>query len=212
MKMIIISILNEKGGAGKTTVSTNLACALMSKGYDVLLVDSDKQGSARDWSASAGDESSIPPIIGLDRPGLFKDLRQIGKSYDYVIVDGAPNLRELSVSAIKTSDHIIIPIQPSPYDIWAAESFVELIKTRQEITDGKPTASFLISRQIVGTKLSQDVRQAIVDYELPVMASFTSQRVIYPERATVGQSVIGSGDKEAEREIKALAEEVISWG
>lgn len=209
--MIILSVLNEKGGAGKTTVSTNLACALQAKGLSVLLVDSDPQGSARDWSASASDDTELPVIIGLDRPGLFKDLKSIGKNYDYVIVDGAPHVRDLSVSAIKMSDYIIIPVQPSPYDIWAAESFVDLIKTRQEIADGKPVASFLISRQIVGTKLSHDVRQAIVDYDLPVMKSFTSQRVIYPERATVGLSVIGSGDRAAEKEINALTEEVLSW-
>lgn len=210
--MIIVSVLNEKGGAGKTTISTNLACGLMQRGYDVLLVDSDPQGSTRDWSASADENSNNPPIVGLDRPALFKDLKTIGKNHDYVIVDGAPHIRDLSVSALKMSDHIIIPVQPSPYDIWAAESFVELIKTRQEITGGKPNASFLISRQIVGTKLSQDVRQAIIDYELPVMKSYTSQRVAYPECASMGLSVLNSSDNEAKKEITALTNEVLSWG
>jgi len=209
--MIILSILNEKGGAGKTTISTNLACALQHADKSVLIVDSDPQGSARDWSAAADENSDLPPVVGLDRPTLFKDIRSIGKNYDYVIVDGAPQVRDLAVSAIKVSDYVIIPVQPSPYDIWAAESFVELIKSRQEIADGKPDTYFLISRQIVNTKLSKEIREAITGYGLPVMNSFTSQRVVYPDKASTGESVVGGSDKEAESEIKAIANEVLSW-
>jgi chromosome partitioning protein len=84
----------------------------------------------------------------------------------------------------------LIPVQPSPYDVWAAESLVSLVKTRQDITEGIPKAAFVISRQIVGTKLANEVRKALNDYELPIMKSYTSQRVIYANSATTGSTVL----------------------
>ncbi len=210
--MSIIAVLNEKGGSGKTTISTNLARGLQLKGHQVLLVDSDPQGSARDWYAAAGEDSNLPPVIGLDRPALFKELRDLARSTDWVIIDGAPQLEELAVAAVKVADMVLIPVQPSPYDVWAAESLVELVKTRQEILEGRPEAAFLVSRQIVGTKLAREVRDALEEYGLPIMQAFTSQRVIYANSATNGSTVL---DAEAEgaaaREMKDLIKELTSW-
>ena len=73
--MKVIAVLNQKGGSGKTTIATHLARALQLQGSSVLLVDSDKQGSARDWSAV--DESNPVTVIGLDRPTLDRDLKNI---------------------------------------------------------------------------------------------------------------------------------------
>ena len=62
---IIISVLNQKGGSGKTTISSNLAHAIALDGHKVLLVDSDPQGSLRDWNEANGEE--LLPVVGLDR-------------------------------------------------------------------------------------------------------------------------------------------------
>lgn len=150
--MTILAVLNEKGGSGKTTISTNLARALQLSDKQILLVDSDPQGSARDWYASAGENNNLPPVVALDRPALFKELPTIIRGMAWVVIDGAPQIEDLAVAALKVADRVIIPVQPSPYDIWATESLVQLIKTRQEMTEGHPLAAFVISRQIVGTK------------------------------------------------------------
>ncbi|SCN46838.1 Chromosome (plasmid) partitioning protein ParA [methanotrophic endosymbiont of Bathymodiolus azoricus (Menez Gwen)] len=142
----VIAILNQKGGAGKTTLSTNIARALQSGGKNVLLVDSDPQGSARDWNAAS--DASFVPVVGLDRPTLSKDILSVKDDKDFVVVDGAPQIAEMAVSAIKCSDVILIPVQPSPYDIWACEDMVDIIKARQEVTNGLPKAAFIISRVI----------------------------------------------------------------
>jgi chromosome partitioning protein len=203
----IIAVLNQKGGAGKTTLSTNLARALQLDGDKVLLIDSDPQGSARDWNAAGNGE--LLAVVGLDRPTLAKDIQAIQDNQDWLIIDGAPQIAELAVAAIKCADMILIPVQPSPYDVWACEDLVEIIKTRQEVTNGKPKAAFIISRVIKNTQLSKEIGEALEGYGLPVFKNFTSQRVIYPKSAATGLTVLdveSSGDAAAE--IRAIAKEL----
>ena len=131
---VTIAVLNQKGGSGKTTIATNLAHVLKLADSKVLLVDSDPQGSARDWNEA--NNGQVLPVVGLDRETLPTDLKAISAGYDFVVIDGAPQIAKLSAAAVKAADLILIPVQPSPYDIWAASDLVELIQARQEITDG----------------------------------------------------------------------------
>jgi chromosome partitioning protein len=206
----IIAVLNQKGGAGKTTLATNLSRALQENNKRVLLIDSDPQGSARDWN-TAGD-GEIVSVIGLDRPTLSKDIQSIKENSDWIVIDGAPQIAELSVSAIKCADVILIPVQPSPYDVWACEDLVDVIKARQEVTEGSPKAAFVISRAIKNTQLSKEISDALKDYDLPVFENYTSQRVIYAKSAAVGSTVldIESGN-EAAKEILAIRVELVEF-
>jgi chromosome partitioning protein len=202
---MIVSILNQKGGVGKTTIAVNLASAFKSMGYKVLLVDSDPQGSARDWHAQNGGETL--DVIGLDRPTLDKDIMRFKKQYDVIFVDGAPGLPNMATRAILCSDVVLIPVQPSPYDVWSTSDLVGLLRQRQEIAEGKPRAAFIISRKIVNTILGREVRAVLEEYQLPVLANGTSQRVVYPSNDAEGKTALDS-DCEAKREILALAAEV----
>ena len=203
----IIAVLNQKGGAGKTTIATNLAHALQLEGHKVILVDSDPQGSARDWNAAS--DGALIKVIGLDRSTLAKDILAVVDNHDFIIIDGAPQIADLAIAAIKCADMILIPVQPSPYDIWACEDLVEIIKARQEITDGKPKAAFIISRVIKNTQLGNEIREALEGYELPVFKNFTTQRVIYAKSAATGLTVLSTETKEdAANEIRAIANEL----
>ena len=204
---LVISLLNQKGGSGKTTIATNLACGLKKKGYKTLLVDSDPQGSARDWNEC--NEASLIPVIGLDRETLPKDLSAVSDHYDIVIIDGAPQIQQLSAAAVKASDIILIPVHPSPYDIWAASDLVDLIKTRQSLTEGMPKAAFIVSRAIKNTNLSKDVSDALTSYGLPIFTSRTSQRVAYPASAAEGKTVYEhKKDIDAQKGIESLISEL----
>ena len=79
---------------------------------------------------------------------------------DFVVIDGAPQAADLAVSAIKAANFILIPVQPSPYDIWATAELVDLVKQRMEITDGKLRAAFVVSRAIKGTRIGNEITDA----------------------------------------------------
>jgi chromosome partitioning protein len=206
--MAVISVLNPKGGSGKTTLTTNLAQALYLRGNKVLIVDSDPQGSARDWHAAS--EANPLPLVSLDRANNIKTLFSMTASYDHIVLDGAAKLEDIIAAAIKASDFILIPVQPSPYDIWAASDLVDFIKARQEVTDGSPKAAFVITRHIEGTRLGDDVRKALDEYELPVFRTAITQRQVYPQTASEGRTVLDGDNAKARDEISALADELIA--
>lgn len=204
--MHVIAVLNQKGGAGKTTIATHLARALQLDGTDVLLVDSDPQGSARDWAAVREDQPV--PVVGIDRPTIERDLKRIAAK-DYIVIDGAPQAADLAISAIKAAGFILIPVQPSPYDIWATADLVDLVKQRIEVTDGKLQAAFVVSRAIRGTRISAEVTDALAGYGLPVLRSRVAQRVSYPGTAAAGTTVLDADPAgDAAAEIRALAAEL----
>lgn len=206
--MKVIAVLNQKGGAGKTTIATHLARAIQLDGQDVLLVDSDPQGSARDWAAVREDQPVT--VVGIDRPTIERDLKNLAKK-DVVVIDGAPQAADLAVSAIKAADFVLIPVQPSPYDIWATADLVELVKQRIEITDGRLRAAFVVSRAIKGTKIGAEVSAALEGYGLPVLSSRVIQRVVYPGTAAAGSTVLDAEPNgDAAAEIRALAAEIMA--
>lgn len=204
--MKVIAVLNQKGGSGKTTIATHLARALQLNGADVLLVDSDPQGSARDWAAVCEDQPLT--VIGIDRPTIDRDLKNIVRK-DFVIIDGAPQAADLAISAIKAANFVLIPVQPSPYDIWATADLVKLVKQRIEVTDGKLQAAFVVSRAIKGTRIGVEVTKALNGYGLPVLESRITQRVSYPGTAAAGSTVIDAEpNSDAAAEVCSLASEI----
>ena len=204
--MKVIAVLNQKGGSGKTTIATHLARALQLDGASVLLVDSDPQGSARDWAAVQEDNPIT--VVGIDRATIDRDLKAIGHK-DFVVIDGAPQAADLAVSAIKAASFILIPVQPSPYDIWATADLVELVKQRIEVTDGKLQAAFVVSRAIKGTRIGAEITEALAGYGLPVLESRITQRVSYPGTAAAGTTILDAEpDGDGSREIRALMNEI----
>ena len=185
---MIIGVLNQKGGVGKTTISVNLAHALSLMGHRVLLVDADPQGSALAWSAVRAEEPLFP-VVGMPKPTLHKDLPSIARDYAHVIIDGAPRVNELCRAAILASDRILIPVQPSPYDVWASEEIVNLIREARVYKENIK-AAFAINRKIVNTAIGRDVATALAAYELPVLEAILCQRVVFAESAAQGRTVL----------------------
>lgn len=205
-----IAILNQKGGSGKTTLSVNLARAYQLAGYSVQLVDSDPQGSARDWAEAGGVE--LLDVVGLDRKNLLASLEVKGASGapDITVIDGCPQASDMAVAAIRAADLVLIPVQPSPYDVWAAAELVDLVRTRQEVTDGRPQAAFVISRAIKTTKLAGEIAEALTGYGLPVLLAGTTQRVVYATTAGEGKTVFEEpASVAAQDEIRAIADEAL---
>ncbi|MGL5832027.1 MAG: ParA family partition ATPase [Waterburya sp.] len=208
---MIISVENQKGGVGKTTIAIHIAQALAMSNFTVLLVDADPQGSARDWAAAREDEPAFS-VIGLDRPTLHRDLPAIASNYDHVVIDGPPRVTDLARSVIIAADLVVIPVQPSPYDVWAASDVVGLIKEASVFKENLKSV-FVINRKIVNSAIGRDVVDALSSYEIPVLKSAVCQRIVFAESAATGMTVLETNVKSsAAKEIKALVDELMEIG
>lgn len=204
----VISILNQKGGVGKTTIAVHLATALALKKFRVLLLDADQQGSALDWSANRK-EAALFPVAGLPKPSIHKELPSLASNFDYVVIDGPPRVNEVARSAISASDLVVVPVQPSPYDVWAAKEIVDLL---DEVAVYKPNLlqAFVINRKIANTAIGRDVVDALSSYPLPVLKSSLCQRVPFAESAAQGLTVFElDPEMLASREMADLANELL---
>jgi chromosome partitioning protein len=213
MAAIVWSILNQKGGTSKTTTATNMAsCLAVKHGKRVLLVDLDPQGSATDWAAARGDtpgDIGVIPTVAMGK-ALARDLPRIASGYDYVLIDGVPQISELTAAAIKAADVVLVPVQPSQYDIWACGDLVQLVKDRQELADGKPAAAMMIARAIPNTVIERDAREALEGFEMPILKSQTCQRQSYVRGVDTGRSVMDlPADDKGRLEIEALTAELM---
>ena len=116
-----------------------------------------------------------------------------GQMRAFPVPDLRPDqIARLSAVAVKVADLVLIPVQPSPFDVWACADLVEMVDVRRAVTGGKPLAYFVVSRAIKNTKLSGEVSAALEDYVLPVFKSGTTQRVVYPTTASEGTTVLAT--------------------
>ena len=199
--MHVVGVLSEKGGSGKTTIATNLATAFHLDGAETLLVDADPQGTARDWGAAS--DADTPVVAGVDRPSLDEDVPRLGSRFDLVVIDGAPRLHEVLVSAVQASDLVLVPVRPSAADIWSAETIIEACRAY-----GVP-ARFVVSAQIVGTALAGSVQGALESFDVHVLDARLSQRVAFTEALGAGQSVLQYKPKgKAAGEVRAFYDDV----
>lgn len=207
---ITIGLLNQKGGVGKTTLSVNIAAELARRGNKILLVDADPQGSALNWS-QAREPAPLFPVIGLPTTTLHRELETIGADYDFVVIDGAPRVTAVSRSAIMASNVILIPVQPSPYDVWAADEIVKLIQ-ESKIYNHELEFAFIINRRIAQTAIGRDVIDALETFDgVDILTAHVSQRVVFAESAAQGLAVFEKETKPvATLEIEAVVDEVLS--
>lgn len=199
---IVISSIHSKGGVGKSTVVLSLADALHQDGSSVLVMDTDPQGTASEWAQAQ--EGDGPMVVGApSAEKLEHELDRLGASYDSVLIDGSAQLEGATGSIIRVSDLVLIPIQPSPADIWASENIVELIKDRQEVV-GEPAAGFVLNCVVAGTNVAEDVTEILDEFDLPVLGRF-HRRVAFVEALVTGETPLTYKPKgKAAREIEDL--------
>ena len=206
---MIVGVLNQKGGVGKTTLSIGIAAELARQGARVLLIDADPQGSSLDWAA-AREGAALFSIVGLPRATIHKEIENLRQNYDHVVIDGPPRVTDLARSAIMASDIVVIPVQPSPYDIWAADDVVKLIAEAMVYKENLKSC-FVINRKIVNTAIGRDVADVLGSYDLAVLNSTIAQRVIFAESAAQGKAIFEvDKDSSAVGEVEAVVNELMS--
>lgn len=205
---MIITFSSLKGGSGKSTLALHLAHSIALSKRKVLVVDADPQASAQGWAASRED---APPftVIGMTQNTLHRDLPGISENYDHTVIDTPPRVSALARSAILAADAVIIPVQPSSYDVWAASETVQLI---DEARGFKPDlkAAFVINRRIGKTVIGRDIEEALAEYDIPTLKSVIAQRVAFSE-ASAGYTVMElSATSAASKDIKAMSKSILN--
>jgi len=208
---MIITLLNLKGGCGKTTLSIHIASTLALAGKKVLLIDADEQMSAVNW-ANSREEDPIFTVAGIPSNTLHKQVKRMEEDYDFIIIDGPPRISDVSKSCVVASDLVLIPVTPSPYDIWASAEVVDILNdVRTAIADYKKiNAAIVINRKIKNTKIGDETSKAMEEFHLPILDTRVHQRIVYADSAARGTSAIEEDPTSiAGMEIKSLVEDIL---
>lgn len=207
---MIVALLNQKGGVGKTTLALHLAGAWSAQGQRVLVIDADPQGSALDWAEQRVREGlpRLFGVLGLARETLHKELPDLGRDVDHVVVDGPPRVAGIARSALLAADMVVIPAQPSPFDGWASGAMLRLLDEAR-IFRPQLRARMLLNRCAARTVIARETADALLDQDPPVLASRIGQRVAFADAARTGRLVseVAAGQIAA-REISAFAAEL----
>ena len=211
---MIILVGGEKGGTGKTTLATNLAAMRAMAGRDVLLIDTDPQGSANYWAQSRDDDGAMPRVACVQKfgKGLQAEVQDLANRYEDIIIDaGGRDSVELR-SALVVAEKVYVPIQPSQFDIWTLNQMDELVETAKGFNP-ELEAKVLISRSSTNPSVreSDETASLLDDFPNLDLANVVIQdRIAYRKAAKDGLSVKELKPKAAKAiiEMDALYKEV----
>jgi chromosome partitioning protein len=204
---MVISLVNQKGGVGKTTTAINIASALSARDLRVLMVDADPQGSVLQWQSTGANRDF--DVVQLSASELSTRIGNHRRSFDHVVIDSPPALSHISQEIAAASDLAIIPIAPSSLDIWSSRETIQLVTDVGRTHPGL-AARLLVYRKIPGTRLAAEARDALNAYGLDIFKTEISQRIAYVEAIVSGVSVLKySPNSVAAREIRSLCDEIL---
>lgn len=205
--MTVIAIVGNKGGAGKTTLTVNIASGLNRKS-STAVIDADPQQSSVQWRVFS-EEGTVPVYQAED--DLAKQCKKLKKDYQQIIIDCPPSVyAQQTNDALLVTDHAIIPVQPSPMDLWATVHIIEAVETARE--KNKALQALLVINQLEPKMmLSKLVREAVDEIGMPVAKTMIRRRAIYRNAALEGKSVYDAGKRgtAAMEEIEQLIREIL---
>ncbi len=214
MQAKIISVLNQKGGPGKTTITMQLSAALGIRGRKVLVVDADKQGTATRWARSADDNAPFPASIAGLAAADTKVHREVAKfvnDFEFIFIDCPPAVEsQIPQSALLVADLALVPLIPSPPDVWAGVAIRRLIENAVAVNEHLQ-ARLVINQLEPGTTLGREVLDILPQFDIEICRTHLGHRQAYRQSAGFGASVhyLRSRAKDAIAEVEALTDEVL---
>lgn len=205
----VVAVVQQKGGAGKTTLAVNLAAAAHLEGARTLLIDLDSQGSASDWSAARTEGSRLEglTVIKADRALVLPRFREMSRGYECIILDGPARLGNITQSAAVACDVVLMPVQPGPFDLWALTETIDAINMADTIREQLRLAPvkrlFAITCASRGTQLAREAEVELREAGA-VLAGVVHRRVAFPKTASNGDAVVTTSSSEAAEEIRRL--------
>jgi chromosome partitioning protein len=190
---MIILIGGEKGGTGKTTISTNIAAMMVQKDLDILLVDTDKQGSASDWCSVRNENNKVKRISCIQKFGISiaSEILHLSKKYEHIIIDaGGRDSVELR-SAMAVADKLYIPIQASQFDVWTLGSVDSLVTTAKALNP-KLQSFVILNRASTNPMVSEtkEIQETFEGFEnLKLLDEMLYERISYRKAARSGLGV-----------------------
>lgn len=209
----IIAVVNQKGGSGKTTISMQLTGALARRRNKMLVVDADPQGTATRWAASAADENPFPAsVVGLSAANskVHREVKKFIDDYDCIIIDCPPAADSpVPQSALLIAELALVPLIPSPLDVWAAVGIRQVINNVSEINEALK-ARLVMNQCQPNTTLVQETLAVLPEFGIELAKTYIQHRQVYRQSAIFGQTVHNFGSKAtaAIAEIESLTDEV----
>lgn len=210
----VIALLSQKGGSGKTTVAMQLAAGLVLAGYQVVVADLDPQESALRWADAAAAGTPFPAEV-LQLRGSADEMRSnlqaASNRADFIVLDCPPSIEHVhTTSALALCDLALVPVVPSPTDLWATRGMEKLILHR--MSEHTRLRAALLPNRVMRTALAGDVLEVLRDFALPVLDVMLSQRSAYAQSAVQGASVyeLGRAALPAQEEVDRLVSAVLN--
>ncbi|MEZ5543534.1 MAG: ParA family partition ATPase [Pseudomonadota bacterium] len=206
--MPVIAMVGNKGGAGKTTLCVNLASGLHRR-CSTLLLDADPQRSSLQWRDIAGREDLVEVLDAVD--DVAGSVRQQRQRYDCLVIDCPPSVQsDQTRQALSCSDLAMIPVLPSPLDLWASVHVERELAWARSVNPGL-RACMVVNQLEPQTRLSRLMHDALAEIGLPVAATAIRRRMIYRNAMLQGCSVLeaGAAAGPAVEEIGQLIDEVV---
>ncbi len=203
------AVANLKGGCGKSTLSLNLAAGLTKLGSTVLL-DADPQGTLEHW-INFEDVEGMPKVVS-GASGLAKEIRWASSTHRYVVIDCPPTLGSgYTETALEMVDILLIPVLPSPPDLWSSVHMIEAVQVAREINPNLQ-AYFVRNQVEPRSALSNAMKQALQACDLPALENSLGRRAAYRWAALEGVSVyqLGGRGKKAVSDIESIINEVLN--
>lgn len=203
---LVIAAQSPKGGCGKSTIALHLARAAQEAGNRVVVLDTDTQGTARDWRARSPESYDGPRVQAATNPRMLDSaVARFGSDADVVVIDGSARLGQHTGAVVKACDVLLIPVQPTAFDLWGTAEFMDIVMREQE--KGTVTAAFVASRRDPRTNLAKQITGALDQFGVPVLTG-TTQRVGYAYAVQDGKTVLDGYDDKAADEIRTLLSEI----